>query len=212
MLPFAGREGRLAAPPPPRAAADDAALLVRLRAGDESAFEAVVRAYGGRMRAAARRILADDEEARDAVQDALLAAFRAIGSFEGGARLSTWLHCIAVNAALMKLRTRRRRPEQPIEELLPQFLADGHHAVPPREWADAEKLLARRESCEFVRACIDRLPDGHRAVLVLRDIEELDTAATAELLGLGAAAVKTRLHRARQALRALLAERFEEGR
>ena len=160
-----------------------------------------------------RRILRQEEDARDAVQDAFLAAFRSAGRFEGAARLSTWLHRIAVNAALMKMRSRRRRPEESIEDLLPQFLEDGHHVRDPREWcAPPEALLQRREDRDFVRGCIDRLPDEYRTVLVLRDIEELDTAETAQVLGLTEAAVKTRLHRARQALRGLLAERFEGAR
>src|SRR5215510_12491477 len=85
-------------------------LLERLLAGDEQAYEELVRTYGGRMLAVARRFLPVEEDARDAVQDAFLSAFRSISSFEGHAQLSTWLHRIVVNAALMKLRTRRRKP------------------------------------------------------------------------------------------------------
>ncbi len=188
------------APPP-----DDSALLERLRRGDEAAFEELVRAYGGRMLAVARRLLPDEEDARGAVQDAFLSAFRAIGRFEGQARLSTWLHRIVVNAALMKLRTRRRKPEQSIEELLPGFLEDGHLAHPAVEWRKpAEDPVEREELRALLRESIDRLPEGYRNVLVLRDIEEFDTEETAKLMNLSVAAVKTRLHRARQALRGLL--------
>ena len=105
---------------------DEATLIAQLRAGDETAFEQVVRAYGGRLLAVARRIVDSEEDARDVVQDAFLNAFRALDRFEGNAKLSTWLHRIVVNAALMKLRTRKRKPEQSIETLLPAFLDDGH--------------------------------------------------------------------------------------
>jgi RNA polymerase sigma-70 factor (ECF subfamily) len=198
------KESAPVAPPPAPSA--DAELLARLRAGEESAFETLVRAYGGRMLAVARRFFQDEADARDAVQDGFLAAFRAIKSFEGGSRLSTWLHRIVVNAALMKLRSRRRRPEEPIEELLPRFDEEGHFAGEVRGWEPAacEALVERRETRAMVRRCIDRLPESYRTVLLLRDIEERDTDETAALLGISRQAVKTRLHRARQALRALV--------
>lgn len=184
-------------------------LLAALRAGDDAAYETLVRTYGGRLLAVARRYLGNSEEAQDAVQDAFVAAFRAIGSFEGSARLSTWLHQITVNASLMKLRTRRRKPEESIEDLLPTFLDDGHHAIVPAIWSErSDDAYEREETRSYVRQMIDRLPEGYRTVLLLRDIEEKDTLETAEILGLSENAVKTRLHRARQALRTLLSGRF----
>jgi RNA polymerase sigma-70 factor (ECF subfamily) len=190
---------------PARAEADEAALLAGVRAGDEAAFEALVRACSVSLLATARRFLRHEEDARDAVQEAFLAAFKAIPGFDGRARLSTWLHRITINAALQKLRSRRRQHEQPIEPLLPQFLPDGHQAHPAAEWPEpADARVQRGELCALVHACIDRLPDAYRSVLLLRDIEGLDTEETARLLGVNAGAVKTRLHRARQALRALL--------
>jgi RNA polymerase sigma-70 factor (ECF subfamily) len=132
-------------------------------------------------------------------------AFRALPRFEGQSRLSTWLHRIVVNAALMKLRRARARPEEPIEPLLPGFHADGHAAVEYRAWEEgADRMLERAELRARVRAAIDRLPERYRTVLVLRDIEELGTGEVARLLGVTPNAVKIRLHRARQALRGLL--------
>jgi RNA polymerase sigma-70 factor, ECF subfamily len=186
------------------------ALVAGLQRRDPSACEAIVRTHGPVLLALTRRILRHEEDARDAVQDAFLSAFRSADRFAGAARLSTWLHRIAVNAALMKMRARRRRPEESIEDLLPGFLEDGHHVCPPDEWTAApDALLQTRENRDFIRGCIDRLPEEYRTVLVLRDIEELDTEEAARALDLTVAAVKTRLHRARQALRGLLAERFE---
>ncbi|MGE0480905.1 MAG: RNA polymerase sigma factor [Phycisphaerae bacterium] len=191
----------------------DVALLAALRANDASAFEELVRRHGGRMLAAARRLLASEDDAQDVLQEAFIAAFRAIGSFEGKSQLGTWLHRIVVNAALMRLRARRRRPEQSIEALLPRFLDDGHQAEPAVEWrATAEDLLQRDEHRDLVRAAIDELPENYRTVLKLRDIEELDTQETADMLGIDANTVKVRLHRARQALRTLLDRHFRAER
>jgi RNA polymerase sigma-70 factor (ECF subfamily) len=174
-------------------------LLLRLKRGDPQAFEELVRRYSGRLLRAARRILMSEEDARDAVQDAFMAAFRAVAGFEASARLSTWLHRIVVNASLMKLRTRRRKPEEDIESLLPRFAADGHQAEPSVPWTEP-----RAELRTIVRDAVGRLPEIYRTVLVLRDLEELSTEETAEMLGASPNAVKIRLHRARQALRTLL--------
>ena len=190
-------------------AAADADLVRRLKAGDEDAYATVVRTLGGRMLAVARRFLQDEDLARDAVQDAFLSAFRSIHAFDGDAQLATWLHRIVVNAALMKLRTRRRKPEQSIEPMLPAFAEDGHHAGRPVvAWtASAEEALLRREARKRVRAAIADLPERYRTVLLLRDIEERSTREAADLLGITENAVKLRLHRARQALATRLGDR-----
>ncbi len=180
-------------------------LLAELRAGDEDAFEQVVQRYGGRMLATARTFLNNEHDAQDAVQEAFASAFRALDRFNGNALLSTWLHRIVVNAALMQLRSKRRRGEQPIETLLPRFDQDGEWIDDPATWSDAsETILERRESREMVRRCIARLPANYRSFLLLRDIQELDTEETARALAVTTTTVKVRLHRARQALKALI--------
>jgi RNA polymerase sigma-70 factor (ECF subfamily) len=185
--------------------ASEAAFVTRLRAGEPDAFEQLVRNYTPRLLRVARRLLGSDDEARDALQDAFISVFRSIRSFEAGSRLSTWLHRVVVNAALMKLRTRRRHPEEEIEKYLPLFQEDGHQIVPSVEWMEsAETALQRKEMRQLVRAAIDRLPDTYRTVLLLRDIEEMSTEETAEILGISTTAAKLRLHRARQALRTQL--------
>ncbi len=183
---------------------DESALVARLRGGEEEAFALLVRAHGGRLLATARRFFGCEDDARDAVQDAFLSAHQALAAFQGQARLSTWLHRILVNCCLMKLRSRRRRPEESLEGLLPVFDETGHEARPSRPWEPLEDEMARRQACALVRSLIGQLPESYRTVLLLRDIEELDTAQAAELLGISENAVKIRLHRARQALRALL--------
>ncbi len=187
------------------AATGEAALLNGLRAGDETAFERLVRTHTPRLLAVARRLLGNEEDARDAVQDAYVSAFGAIGRFKGKSKLATWLHRILVNAALLKLRARRRSKEQSIESLLPAFYEDGHRINPKPAWqATPQQLLERSETRQMVRRLIDELPDTYRTVLLMRDIEQMSTASTAELLEVSNAVVKTRLHRARQALRTLL--------
>ncbi len=191
---------------------DDVELLAQLRAGDETAFEALVRGQSPRLFPVARRLVGNDEDARDVLQDAFLSAFRGLGRFQGDAKLSTWLHRIVINTALMKLRTRKRRPEESLEPLLPAFQADGHHLEVFGPWPDPpDEALARSETAAIVRHRIDELPESFRTVLLLRDIEGLSTDETARLLETTSNAVKIRLHRARQALRTLLAPHFGRG-
>lgn len=192
-------------------AADESLLLSRMRAGEERAFEELVRAMSARMLAVARRMMRSEEDARDAVQDAWASAFRGLAAFDGQSRLSTWLHRITVNACLMRLRTKRRKPERSIEELLPRFKEDGHQWEPSAPWREIGGAAMSGETAEVVRKCIDELPEAYRTVLVLRDLEGVDTAEAAEMLGLSENALKTRLHRARQALRELLDPYMRKG-
>ncbi len=189
----------------------EAALIAGLRAGDGDAFETLLRLYSGRLLRLARRFLGNEEDARDALQDAMVAVYKSIGTFEATSMLSTWLHRIVVNASLMKLRTKRRRHEEiDLDEHLPRFAEDGHQLEPSVPWSEsAESMLEREELRALVRESIERLPDTHRIVLHLRDIEELSTEETAAILGITPNAVKIRLHRARQALRALLDEHMK---
>jgi RNA polymerase sigma-70 factor (ECF subfamily) len=198
-------------PDDPATDGDETRLVAALRNGDETAFAEVVRLYGGRMLAVARRMLRVEEDARDAVQEAFVSAFKAVARFQGNARLSTWLHRIVVNAALMRLRRQRRKPEESIDELLPRFDESGSWEREPAHWSTPLDLAERSETRAVVRECIDRLPASYRTVLVLRDLEELDTVEAAVALDISVSAVKTRLHRARQALRALLEQRLGLG-
>lgn len=187
--------------------AADAALVYRLKAGNSQAFEEMVRKFGGRLLATARRYLRSDDDAQDALQDAFLCAFRSISAFKGDSHLSTWLHRIVINSALMHLRASKYHPDSVgvnVEELAPRFDRNGN-------WLDGcsfnmpvDFFLEVAETRSLVRRCIDQLPDIYRVVLILRDIDDLETSDVADLLGLKASAVKVRLHRARQALKALI--------
>jgi RNA polymerase sigma-70 factor (ECF subfamily) len=196
--------------------AADQELIEGLRCGSGQAFERLVREQGPRMLATARRLLRCEHDAHDAVQDALLSAYRNVHTFTGASRLSTWLNRVVINASLMRRRSRRRfeREESLPDGLLPQFDADGRHALAVPPWrdepsnGDASSLAAAAELRARVRSCIDELPDAYRTVVLIRDIEGLDTAEAAATLGCSEGNVKTRLHRARQALRTLLKRRL----
>jgi len=193
-------------------APDEAGLLARIKAGDSDAFEACVRTYGRQMLTVAQRVVRNEQDANDAVQDAFLSAFKSINQFQGQSRLGTWLHRIVVNAALGRLRRRQRQPEKSIEDLLPHFGEDEHQIDPPVPWeATPETNVQEKETRELVQRSINQLPEIYRIVLLLRDIEGLDSEETAQMLGTTVAVVKTRLHRAHQALRSLLDPHFRRG-
>lgn len=157
------------------------------------------------MMASIRRLLREDREARDVLQEAFLVAFKAIGTPDARQPLTPWLHRIALDATLRRLR--QRVADDSIDALLPTFLEDGHHARHPHEWE--APLATRPETWRFVRAAIDRLPEAFRVVLLLCDVEAWSTVEVAQALGLTDNLVRVRLHRARQALRGLLESRFE---
>jgi RNA polymerase sigma-70 factor (ECF subfamily) len=187
-------------------------LIERLTVGENAAFDELVRIAGGRMLAVARRMMSREEDAQDAVQEAFLSAFKNLSRFDGRSQLTTWLHRITVNACLMKLRSQRRRPERAIEDFLPTFAEDGHQTRNSAAWKpNAADGIELGETRELVREKINELPEQYRVVLMLRDIEELSTEETAQALDMTTNAVKTRLHRARQALRTLLDPHFSHA-
>lgn len=190
-------------------AAQNASLVERLRAGEDAAFEQLVREHTGHLLAVARRIARTEADAEDAVQDAFLAAFKSIGSFDGRAGLGTWLHRITVNAALMRLRRQKSRPETSIDALLPMF-RDGMHADHPGGWPRVTPDAPHRiEQHEALWRAVDQLPDDFRTVLLLRDVEGLDSKAVAASLEISDSLVRQRLHRARLALVKLLQPTME---
>lgn len=183
-------------------------VLDGLRRGQDWAYELVLRRYGSRMLATARRLLRTDEDARDAVQEAMLSAFRAVGQFAGDAQIGTWLHRIVVNAALMRLRSRKRKPEASIEELLPSYLSDGHRRASSSDELFPDEVLEREQLLSLLRECAAELPEVYRQVYLLRDVEEMPSEDVAALMGITPNAVKIRLHRGRQALMTLVQRRY----
>jgi RNA polymerase sigma-70 factor (ECF subfamily) len=186
----------------------DEALAARAAEGDESAFEQLVVRHRGRVYRLARRLTGDDGDAQDSLQETFLQVYRKLKSFRSESRFSTWLFRVATNAALMQRRSRARRPAESLESYLPRFDAGGRHAATPEELAAAgrvDDVLDRKLLAEKARAGIERLPDLYREAFVLRDLEELETAEVAEVLGIEPTTVRQRVHRARLMLRGYLA-------
>jgi RNA polymerase sigma-70 factor, ECF subfamily len=184
----------------------------RARSGDAHACDSLFRQHSGRMLVVASRLLQSGEDAADAVQEAFLSAFRSLDHFAGNSAFDTWLHQIVVNVCLLKLRSESGRRAVSLDDLVRMFGEDVcHRRRGPSGEERADAILARAETMARVRDCIERLAEPFRSVIVLRDIQELDTEQTARHLGISEAAVKTRLHRARRALRSLLEPFFLDG-
>jgi len=190
----------------PRQGADGPDFVARLRRGEDSAFEELVRAHGPRMLAVAKRYLPQETDAQDALQDAFINVARSIGTFNGESLLGTWLHRVIVNAALMRLRTRGRRTELCADTATLEAASESN-GVSRDTWTTAEPL-ARAELRRMVREEVARLPESYRVVLVLRDLEGQDLREIAALLDVGLTTVKMRLHHGRRALRAALEPRL----
>ena len=184
----------------------DETLASRAAAGDDHAFETIVRRYQARVYRLAGR-LTSETDAPDVLQETFLQVHRHLPSFRGDARFSTWLYRIATNAGLMHLRARARRPAEPLDAFLPAFDAAGRHCSTPaqlRVVSQAEELIDRQALADRAREGLSLLPDLYREAFVLRDLEEMPTADVAEVLGIEPAAVRQRVHRARLLLRGYL--------
>ena len=190
-------------------------LITRAAQGDPEAFGDLVRPYLALFHNGINRILGNPADAQDALQDALMAMHRDLPRFEGRSRFSSWAYKVCLNSALMHRRTRARAPEAPWPGLGP-FDSRGHHQeAPGPEWhveAQAHGLVEQRELRECLMTALDELPEGHREVFVLKDLEEWNTDDIARHLGLAPAAVRQRLHRARVQLQARLRTFVQGGR
>jgi RNA polymerase sigma-70 factor (ECF subfamily) len=188
-------------------------MLMRLQCGDHAALGPLMDRYASRLYRVAFGITQNRADAEEVVQDVFLTLCTKAHTFEGRSALGSWLYRIATNVALMKRRARRPDREVALEPLLPTFLVDGHRAGPRdflvTDWSQTpESELLSRETRDVVRRAIDALPDQYRAVLVLRDIEGLSNEEVADAVGESVAAAKSRLHRARMALREELTKHF----
>ncbi len=191
----------------------EGATLARLREGDTGALELLMERYASRVYRVAYGITQNTADAEEVAQDVFLTLYNKVDTFEERAALGSWLYRVAANAALMKRRTRRSDREISLEPLLPTFRPDGHRNADPElvraDWSQVpDSVLLSQETREVVRRAIDALPDAYRTVVVLRDIEELSNEEVAEAVGESVAAVKSRLHRARMALREELTKHF----
>jgi RNA polymerase sigma-70 factor (ECF subfamily) len=178
----------------------DEDLVRRSRARDEAAVRVLVRRYNRRLYRLARGILRNDAEAEDVVQETYVRAFTSLDRFRGDSSFATWLSRIAVNEALGRLR--RSRPSVEWDAAAEETLhAAVLHFPPASAGADPERTMEQREIRDLLERAIDTLPDSFRAVFIARMVEGLSVEETAELFGLRAETVKTRVHRARARLR-----------
>jgi len=181
-------------------------LIAAARVGRQDAFAEIVERHSGTVYNLALRLVNNPQEAEEVLQETFISAFQALDRFEGRSQLGTWLYRIAYNAALMRLR--RRVATESLDE--PAVTDDGE--MLPRQFVDWSALpdeqLLGKEFHGVLEKALAALPDSLRSVFVLRDIEGLSTAETAEALGLTETNVKVRLHRARLALREKLSGYF----
>ena len=192
---------------PPFTILDDETVIGRVKEGEIALFEIVMRRYNQRLYRIIRSILGTDSDVEDVLQEAYMKAYGHLGQFEGRSSFATWLTKIAVYEAMARARRGRRfQPlavatgddENPVEEL--------HSGLP-----DPEQNAAQHELMRLIEEAVDHLPDSFREVFVMREIEQMNQAETAECLGIKEETVKTRLHRARGQIESYLLTRAGQG-
>lgn len=190
--------------------ASESELLRGLRAGEAEAYRQLLELHSANVYNVAFKLLGDEQEAEDVLQETFLSAFEAIDGFEGRSKLSTWLYRIAYNASLMRLRKRSQMTSFSLD-----VDPDGDGYQVPRHLVDWSSVpddqLLTAEAREVMDRAIADLPETLRSTFILRDIQGLSGSETAEVLGISVPTVKTRLHRARLWLRDRLSDYFEEG-
>ena len=215
-----GRERRQRTPqgakglPQPKAPArqpdeEERSLVERVKAKDAQALEALYRRYCSRVYRQTIALVGNEAEAEEVVQEVFLTLYEKAKTFRGDAAFSTWLYRLTMNAALTRLRRRKRSREVSYEDYLPKYEPDGHHLGPEGsvvDWSqDVDKLLASKELHRILRQALDHLRPVDKAVVMLSDLEGVPNREIANALGLTVPAVKIRLHRARLFLRGKLA-------
>jgi RNA polymerase sigma-70 factor, ECF subfamily len=206
----------LPTPPPPEpnapAAVTDEDLVARARTKDFAAFEELVDRYEDKIFRLAFRFVRNETEAKEIVQDTFLLVWRKLDTFKGDSQFGSWLYRVATNTALMRLRAQRRHPEISTEELPIDYL-DNYGQLPAagENWAKRpDDELQSDELRRRIQKAVDELPEIYRTVFLIRDVEGLSTEETAEVLEISIPTVKTRLHRARLALRDAITRYFDQ--
>jgi RNA polymerase sigma-70 factor, ECF subfamily len=184
--------------------------------GSAAALDVLMAEYSGRIYRVAYGITRNHADAEEVTQDVFVTMLEKGNTFEGRAKLSTWIYRVAANAALNKRRGKRYEVEVSIEEQLPAFNRDGHrrgdHAYLVADWSRSpEQSALDGETRRILEDALDMLPPHYRAVLVLRDVEELSNEEVSAILGESVASVKSRVHRARMVLRELLTRQLAPG-
>jgi RNA polymerase sigma-70 factor (ECF subfamily) len=192
----------------------DEVLVERVRSKDVAAFEELLGRYENKLYRLAMRFVRNENDAQEILQEAFLSAWRNLPGFEGRAQFGSWMYRVTVNAALMFLRARSRHPEVMLDDVEPAIL---HKATEQsahgssEDWSQRpDEQLQSEELRRHIQEAADALPEGLRTVFLVRDVEGMSTEETAELLGLSLPAVKTRLHRARLAMREAIGHYFAQ--
>ncbi len=182
---------------------DERLLIQRVKAGDQKAFEAIFNHYVSRVYRQAFKFVGNEADAEDVVQEVFLLVYRKANSFLGKSEFSTWLYRLTANAALTKLRQRKKEKEVSLDEYLPKFRKDGHHLVRPVvDWTqDIDKFVAIKEHSQIIKEAMEQLSPMDKAIVMMSDMEEMSNLEISETLGISVQAVKARLHRARLFLR-----------
>jgi RNA polymerase sigma-70 factor, ECF subfamily len=182
---------------------EDRRLLARAQEGDVSAFETLVGLHQDRVYGLALRMTRSEADAAEITQDTFLSAYQHLKDFRGEAAFGSWVHRIAANHALMRLRHRRVAQAVESELQAPEFTERGTLAdYPVSDWSrDAEEKALDAELGQAIQQATDRLPEGYREVFLLKDVDGLSYEQIAEVTGDSIPAIKSRLHRARLALR-----------
>ena len=190
----------------------DEELLARAKSGDVVAFEQLVERHQNQVYALALRMMRSEADAAEVTQETFFNAYQGLAGFRGDAAFGSWVHRIAANQALMRLRHKKVREGAEGALAEPEFTERGSLASQPAEWAkpaDAQALDA--ELGRAIQQATDQLPEGYREVFLFKDVEGLSYEEIAEALGITVPAVKSRLHRARLALRGAI-DQFYGGR
>ena len=203
--PDGGKPPALADPP-------DEVLVARARNKDVAAFEELLGRYEDKLYRLAMRFVRNENDAQEILQDVFLSAWRNLPGFEGRAQFGSWMYRVPVNAALMFLRARNRHPEVMLDDIehaaLNKAAEQSVHGS-SEDWSQRpDEQLQSEELRRHIQEAVDALPDGLRTVFLVRDVEGMSTEETADMLGLSLPAVKTRLHRARLALREAIGHYF----
>lgn len=180
-------------------------LILRLVENDDIAFEELVRCYSPKMLAIARRFFSAHDDAQECLQQSFIQVFAKIQTFRQESSLTTWLHRITVNTALMIIRQKKRRQTLSLDDFSQHYNEFGERTIfADSEGNNLEFIFEQQELTADLTKIIHSLPEKYCNALLLRDIQELSTRETAEILSISEAAVKTQLHRARLLLKALL--------
>ena len=185
----------------------DLDLVRQIKAGDEKAFEQMVRRYHARVYSLSYGVLRNAEDAEEATQDTFWTLYRKIGTFDESRKFFSWFYRVALNAAYSRARRRPSVPTVAIEDRFPRFRSDGHFAADVPDWSRAvEDEVSARELAERAGEYIAELPPAYRDVIWMNDVEEMKAPEIAETLEISIPAFKSRLHRARLYVRQRLAE------